>query len=466
MKFYITTSIAYANGAPHIGYALELVQADAVARSRRAQGDDVYFLTGTDEHGAKIARAAEAEGVTPQELTDRNAAKFKALRETLDISWDEFIRTTDRKRHWPNVIGMWQALEAKGDIYKKIYRGLYCVGHEAFVTEKDLVDGKCRDHGAPPESIEEENYFFRLSKYAPEVKRLIESGEIRIIPDGRAKEISNFIDTGIEDVSFSRPRKDLAWGIPVPHDDTQTIYVWCDALANYLAPADRWPADCHMIGKDILRFHALYWPAMLLSAGMSLPKAIFVHGHITSLGLKMSKTLGNTVDPAELVQKYGADAVRYYLLREIPATEDGDFSAVKFEERYTGDLVNGLGNFAARTAALMKKHPVAPGDGELDEEVRAKIGEMKNAVMKEMENYRLREAVAAVMELVSFGDRYLNAEKPWDKAVPLENARAAVRNASAILHAVGELVTPFLPGTGEKIAKGEAQMLFPRLKSA
>ncbi len=462
-RFYLTTSIAYVNGAPHIGHTLEFVQADALVRWRRSAGDTAYFLTGTDEHGAKIARAAEAEGITPATLTDRNSARFRGLKESLDLSWDEFIRTTDKERHWPNVERVWRALEAKGDIYKKTYRGLYCVGHEAFVTEKDLENGMCRDHGAPPEAIEEENYFFRLSKYADEVKRRIESGELAIIPHGRAKEIVNFINQGIEDISFSRPRKDLSWGIPVPGDDTQTIYVWCDALVNYLAPREWWPADVHMIGKDILRFHALYWPAMLLSADVPLPKALFVHGHITSHGQKMSKTLGNVADPMGLVARYGTDPVRYYLLREIPPTDDGDFSEAKFKERYEGDLANGLGNFAARVVALARRVGVMRAEAP-EAAVLEAIAAARAAVGEKMGEYRFHEALAALWELIAFGNRYVNEHKPWDKEVPEAEARGAIGNALLILAEVATLLMPFMPGTAEKIAKGDAAMLFPRLE--
>ncbi len=461
-KFYLTTSIAYVNGAPHIGYALELVQADVLCRFRRAQGDDVFFLTGTDEHGAKIARAAETVGMEPRAYADMNSEKFRALKEMLNLSWDDFIRTSDEVRHFPNAVAIWEKIAAKGDLYKKIYSGLYCVGHEAFVTEKDLVDGKCRDHNAVPEKIEEENWFFRLSKYAPEVKRLIESGEIRIIPAGRAKEIINFIDTGIEDISFSRPRKDLSWGIPVPNDDTQTMYVWCDALANYLFPKGRWPADCHMIGKDILRFHALYWPAMLLSADMPLPREIFVHGHITCDGQKMSKTLGNVVDPIELVEKYGADAVRYYLLREIPATEDGDFSLTKFAERYEADLANGLGNFAARVSALAKKYSIIVADSP-EVGITAEIRRVEALVMEKMAERRFHEAVSTLWELIAFGNRYVNEKKPWDALVAEESRDEAIGNALVILGAVSRILSPFLPSAAEKIAKGETGMLFPRI---
>ncbi len=461
-KFYITTSIAYVNGAPHVGHALEFVQADATARWRRAQGDDVFFLTGTDEHGAKVVRAAEAVGKSPREYVDLNAEKFRTLKETLNLSWDDFIRTSDEVRHWPNAIAIWEKLVIAGDIYKKTYKGLYCVGHEAFVTEKDLVDGKCRDHNAAPEVIEEENWFFRLSKYADEVKRYIESGELKIFPAGRAKEICNFIAQGMEDVSFSRPSRDLSWGIPVPGDDTQTMYVWCDALTNYLFPKDRWPADVHMIGKDILRFHALYWPAMLLSAQMPLPKALFVHGHITSEGQKMSKTLGNVVDPVALVAKYGADAVRYYLLREIPATEDGDFGVAKFEERYTADLANGLGNFAARTTALAKKYGVTTTEIP-DAEVAEHIATAKTAIDAKMGEYKYHEALAALWGLIAFANQYMNEKKPWDAGVALPDKNVAIGNSLFILVTIADLLAPFLPEAAEKIRVGNTAMLFPRI---
>ncbi len=461
-KFYLTTSIAYVNGAPHLGYALEMAQADAIARFRRQQGDDVFFLTGTDEHGAKIARAAEAAGITPRELVDRNSEAFRALKDALDLSWDDFIRTSDEARHWPNVVAVWNKLAEAGDIYKKTYKGLYCVGHEAFVTEKDLVNGICRDHNAAPEVIEEENYFFRLSKYADEVKKRIVSGELKIIPQGRAKEIVNFIDQGMEDISFSRPREDLQWGIPVPGDDTQTIYVWCDALVNYLFPQGRWPADAHCIGKDILRFHALYWPAMLMSAQMPLPKALFVHGHITAEGQKMSKTLGNVVDPFALVEKYGPDAVRYYLLREIPPTDDGDFGMEKFEARYTADLANGLGNFAARCTALAARAGVTAA-AEPEPAVAEAIETAREAVRVKMGEYALHEAVASVWDLITFANQYMNEKKPWDKGIADADKVIAIGNGLALLGSIADLLVPFLPATAQKIKAGNAGMLFPRI---
>lgn len=327
-----------------------------------------------------------------------------------------------------------------------------------------------------PEIIEEENYFFRLSKYAERVKKSIENGELRIMPEGRGKEIVNFINQGIEDVSFSRPRADLPWGVPVPGDDAQTVYVWADALANYLYPRGQWPADLQCIGKDILRFHALYWPAMLLSAGMPLPKALFVHGHITVEGKKMSKTLGNVIDPVALAYTYGADAVRYYLLREMPPTDDGDFSYIKFHERYTADLVNGLGNFAARVLSLGEAQGkiIPVYDGAAQQEIKRMIGDTEQIIADTMERYRFHEALAAIGHLIAFGDRYVNAEEPWNKENKINGTGAiAVANAIVILRAVARLIAPFLPETAEKIARcivaeGNAvcvqkgNMLFPR----
>ena len=360
-KFYISTSIAYANAPPHLGFALELVQADVLTRYQRSLKKDIFFLTGTDEHGAKVVKAAERAPKTPKDFVDEISWKFKALAKVLDISNDDFIRTSDQKRHWPEVRKVWLKLKENGDIYKKKYQGLYCVGCEAFITKKDLADGKCRIHQKEPEVIKEENYFFRLSRYSKMITEILRMGKINIIPETRKNEMLSFVGQGLEDISFSRPRKDLKWGIPVPNDETQTIYVWADALTNYLSGAkNRWPADIQCIGKDILKFHSLIWPGMLLSLGLPLPKVILVHGFITVAGQKMSKSLGNVIDPFELVKKYGTDAVRYFLLREIPPTEDGDFTYEKFEGRYNADLAKGLGNLAARVITMAGNSPTSP----------------------------------------------------------------------------------------------------------
>ncbi len=478
-KFYITTSIAYVNAAPHVGFALESVQADALARFHSDYVKHPYFLTGTDEHGAKIARAAESAGKTPQELVDDNSGKFRELKEVLNLSWDNFIRTSDRRVHWPVAQEIWKRLEKSGDLYRKTYSGLYCVGHEAFVTQKDLVDGKCVDHKKEPETISEDNWFFRLSKYNRDIEKKIKSGELKIIPEGRKNEILSLLGEGLEDISFSRPSKDLSWGVPVPGDDTQTMYVWADALSNYISGYggisdwEKHPADVHLVGKDILRFHAAIWPAMLLSAELPLPRSIFVHGHILVNGEKMSKSTGNVVDPFELVEKYGTDPVRYYLLREIPSGNDGDFSREKFEERYNGDLANGLGNFAARVSTL------ASGLGELslkdtDPAISEKILNTKARYSEKMLDFRIHEALAIIFELIQFGDRYVNDRKPWDKNLDVKEKVMILGNLTAILRASGEFLKPFIPQTAEKILKAidikgdkvkvsKIEPLFPRL---
>ncbi len=335
-SYYITTAIDYVNGEPHIGHALEKVQADALARYQKLLGKDVFFATGTDEHGAKIAREAERQKMPIQEFVDKNANSFRAMDDALNISYNLFIRTSDKDKHWGSVISVWNDLYKNGDIYKKEYQGLYCVGHEAFVTSKDLnKDGICELHNAKPEIIEEENYFFRLSKYTDKIKKVIESDELKIYPKERKNEVLSIVNEGLEDVSFSRPSKDLSWGIPVPNDETQTMYVWVDALTNYLSAIDYndnsdlykkyWPPSLQVIGKDILRFHGIIWIGMLMSLNLDLPKCILAHGFISVDGVKMSKSIGNVINPMELLKKYDTDSVRYFLLSEIPTTKDGDF---------------------------------------------------------------------------------------------------------------------------------------------
>lgn len=490
-KFYITTSIAYVNGSPHIGFALESLQADVLARYQKEKKQEVFFLTGTDEHGAKITRAASTAGKTLEEFTNENSQKFRELKEALNLSWDNFIRTSDQKIHWPVAQELWRHLEKSGDLYKKTYKGLYCVGHEAFVTQKDLVDGKCRDHKKSPEVIEEENWFFRLANYTREIESRIKTNGLKILPESRKNEILSLLKEGLEDISFSRPSKDLSWGVPVPGDSTQTMYVWADALSNYISGyggIKKWeehPADVHLIGKDILRFHAAIWPAMLLSAKLPLPKSIFVHGHVLVDGEKMSKTVGNVVDSFELVKKYGIDPVRYFLLREIPSGEDGDFTYEKFEERYNGDLANGLGNFAARVLTLAERdtniriHTNDTNNTNLDAKVDKKIQETKENVSRKIEEFKLNEALEALWSLIHFGDQYVNEKKPWE--IKVESGKLKVKrdktifNLVIILDNVATLLAPFLPETAEKITKSisweggklsvkKIENLFPRLK--
>ena len=456
------------------------MQADAIARFYRQQGRDVFFLTGTDEHGTKIARAAETAGQTPQEFVDEISGKFRELKDALNLSYDDFIRTTDSKRHWPGAQAMWRSLVASGDIYKKIYKGLYCVGHESFITDRDLVDGKCRDHQKEPELIEEENYFFRLSKYVPEIESRIKKNELRIMPENRKNEILALIKEGVEDISFSRPKKSLSWGVPVPDDNTQTMYVWCDALTNYISAlgfgsGDQtkfkayWPADVHLIGKDILRFHALIWPAMLLAAEIELPRALFVHGHITVDGQKMSKTIGNVVDPFDAVKQYGTDPVRHYLLREIPSGDDGDFSYIKLKDRYNSDLANGLGNFAARVTTLAEKTGPWSKEFVLEKNIADKISAAKEIIGNKVAEFKLHEALAAAFELVSFGDQYVNSQRPWETG-----DKQVIFNLVVLLDNLAAILGPFIPAATQKIkecivwTKGELSVkkcsgLFPRL---
>jgi len=509
-KFYITTSIAYANAAPHIGYAMEICQADVLARYHRMKSDDVFFLSGTDENGSKIKKTALEKKMDPQKFVDENSAKFQLLLDTLNISNNDFIRTTDKNRHWPAAQKLWNKLVESGDIYKSNYEGYYCVGCEAYLTEKDLVDGKCPNHQKAPEKIKEENYFFKLSKYSKIIQEKIESGKLEILPESRKNEILNVIKGGLKDISFSRPKKVLDWGVPVPNDETQTMYVWCDALTNYISalgygdfdsnsPLEMgkgcvnfqkyWPADIHLIGKDILRFHAAIWPAMLLSAGLPLPKKIFVHGFITSGGQKISKSLGNTIDPFEVVDKYGMDALRYYLLKEIPSGGDGDFSFERFEEVYQTDLANGLGNLVSRTLTLAKKYfdskvpEKKKGDTERRYEIHSSyispykfyFKETWESIDKFINNFKLNKALEFI---ISFGDtskqfpigntnfkdrrvlegivarqnKLIQESKPWELIKTDEEiTRYYVYDLLESLRHIAWMIYPFMPETAMKI---------------
>jgi len=460
-KFYITTSIPYTNAPPHIGFALEAVQADVLARYHRALGDDVFYLTGTDEHGIKILRAAREAGKEPKDFADELSQRFKSLMEVLNISNSDFIRTTDERVHKPTVEKVWRKLKQNGDIYKKKYKGFYCAGCEAFVPEKDLVDGKCKIHQKNLELVEEENYFFKLSKYTRQIEKLIEKDKLEIVPETRKNEILSMLKQGIEDVSFSRI-KDKYWGFSVPDDPSQIIYVWCDALPNYISAIGYlkeseqfkryWPADVHCIGKDIMKFHTIFWPAMLLSLGLKPPKTIFVHGFITVAGQKMSKSLGNVVDPFELVKKYGTDAVRYYLLREIPAAEDGDFTYKKFEERYNSDLASGIGNLLARVKTLAEKVGFS---GSYSKDAKKNIDSNRRESSDFLEKFRFHEALKNIWDIIGFCDRYVDKEKPWEA----KGEKTKIKNQKVIndllfaLDAIADMLKPFLPETAVKISK-------------
>jgi len=485
-KFYVTSSIPYVNAEPHIGFALEIIQSDVLARYHRQKGDDVFFLTGADEHGVKIVRAAEAAGKTPQDFTNDVTKKFKNLKKALNLSWDDFIRTSDKKKHWPGAQKLWLKLYDAGKLYKKFYRGLYCVGHEAFITEKDLVNGKCKDHQQEPEIIEEENWFFKLSDYTKKIKAKIESGELQVAPKSRKNEILALIDKGLEDISFSRPAENLSWGVPVPNDPKHTMYVWCDALSNYITAIGYgsarnvyiskfekwWPADVQVIGKDILRFHAAIWPGMLLAAELPLPKTIFVHGFITVGGKKMSKTIGNVIDPFEVASKYGADALRYYLLREIPSGEDGDFTYEKFEERYNADLAKGLGNLVARVLTLAQRGKFSAKGGSAsggkNGSFAKEIKRIKTESNQLITEFKFNEALERIWRLIALGNKYIDEKKPWALKPESKEFKEIIGSLLFLISDIGALLSPFLPEISEKISgqlkNRKISILFPQLK--
>lgn len=471
-KFYITTAIAYVNAQPHMGHVLEFVQADMIARYHRLLGENVYFLTGTDENSLKSVRAAEQEGIGVKELVERNAETFRRLKPLLNLSYTDFIRTTE-KRHIEGAQKLWRACR-KEDLYRKTYQGLYCVGCEKFYSEKELANGLCPEHKTKPEPVEEENYFFRLSNYQAQLKELISSNAYLIVPTGRRQEVLSFIDSGLEDFSVSRSQKRAGgWGVPVPEDPSQVMYVWFDALANYITALgyawddplfyEWWQSTdhiLHVIGKDIIRFHALYWPAMLLSAGLRLPRALFVHGFVTVGGEKMSKSLGNVVDPFALVEKYGTDPVRYYLLREVPATEDGDFTYEKLQARYNADLANNLGNLLNRSVTMVERYRNGVVRRVLSENDTKSLRPLASGVVQAyaeaMQRYELHAATAVIWKLIDATNLYIQNKRPWD----LYKDAAKARELDRVLYEVSEalriatiLLQPVVPETAVKIWK-------------
>ncbi len=463
--FSLRTAIAYVNAPPHIGHALEFVQADVIARYFRLKGYDTYFQTGTDEHGQKIFQVAKALGKTPQEVADTNSAHFLHLAKLFHISYDFFIRTSD-DFHKRACQKLWKKLLDAGDLYKSKYKGYYCVGCEAFVLEKDLASGKCPIHLKKPELLEEENYFFRLSRYSDQIRDLIETDTLKILPLSRKNEMLNIIGKeGLRDVSFSRPKSVLNWGVTVPDDPKQVMYVWCDALANYITGVDfehegeafqkYWPADVHLIGKDILRFHAGIWIGMLLSADLSLPKSIYVHGFITSEGNKMSKSLGNVVDPFSYIEEFGVDVFRYYLLREIPTVDDGDFSRSRFLQLLKSDLAHSLGNLLHRVLSMVEKYfegTIEISDDADREKIQIFIKKVGETYDTHISDFNLKAALEAVFELVFYGNEYVDRTKPWILAQEDKKALSKVLgNLLELLQAISELLSPFLPETSEKM---------------
>lgn len=474
-KVFVSTSIPYVNASPHLGHALELVQADVIARHHRLLGDRVFFLSGTDENSLKNVRSAENAGENVADFVYKNYLNFYNLKEVLNISFDDFIRTTE-KRHFDGAQKLWMA--CKKDMYKKKYSGLYCVGCEEYYKEDDLINGLCPEHKVAPELIEEENYFFKLSNYQEKIKELIEKDEVKIIPQSRKNEILSFVNSGLQDFCISRTsERAKGWGIDVPGDETQKMWVWFDALSNYINALGYGSDDeskflefwqnndlkIHIIGKGINRFHSVYWLAMLLSAGISLPKTLFVHGYITVDGQKMSKSLGNVINPYNLVEKYGCDAVRYFLLREIPALGDGDFTFEKFEKRYNSDLAGGIGNLLSRILVMINKKNVI-----FNRNPEAIFIDKNREVDKKIKDnfIQFNDTLSEIWELVSFCDKYIEEKKPWAIEDKDEN-EIVFSNIIYSLKNISQMLKPFLPYTAEKMEEQiktlRPEPLFPRI---
>ena len=491
-KFYITTSLPYMNARLHVGHAYEFVVADVFARYHRGLGEKTFFLSGADEHGDKIVRAAQKENLGPQAFVNKNVATFQELLLDLSISNDSFIRTSDQVHHWPGAVKLWRALEEAGDVYKGTYEGLYCVGCEAFVTEKELVNGKCVYHDKEPEHISEENYFFKLSKYTAELKRLLESGELKVTPQSKAREMLALLseegkEGSLGDVSVSRPERAIPWGVPVPGDSTQLMYVWCDALSNYISGLGYggdddanfrmfWPADVQVVGKDIARFHLLLWPALLLSAKLPLPKHIFVHGFINSEGKKMSKSLGNVLYAEDFIKEYGADALRYYFAREISPTNDGDITREKFKEAYNANLANGLGNLVSRTTKMAVQYFEGTVTGTASGVPPIRVHSTGGAVLgaeadragynipylitndilpryhAHMQAYEVNKAADVVWELVSYLDQFITDYEPF-KLVKTDKKQTehVLYGLLYGLYEIASMIEPIMPATAEKI---------------
>lgn len=466
-KYYLTTAIPYANADPHIGFALELLYTDIMARYQRLLGKDVYFLTGTDEHGQKMFRTAATAGVKVEDFAAEKSARYLKLADEWNITNNDFIRTTE-KRHEQSVQKFWNASLKSGDIYKKSYTGLYCTGCESFKTEKDLVGGICSDHNKEPEELSEENYFFRLSKYQEPLKFLFEEQNPDFVfPLSRGKEMYNILKNGLDDISVSRVKEKLPWGIPVPDDDTQVMYVWFDALTNYITAlgwgsADDslfkkyWPVDAHIIGKEINRFHSLLWPAMLMSAGVELPKLIAVHGWMTVDGQKMSKTIGNVIDPLKLTEQYPLEAVRYFLAREIPFNNDGDFSDTKFRDRYAGDLANGLGNFTSRVLSMIEKYSesVVPKVESVDNDLIKYLNDdIWPAYTEAMDTWDFVSALTTVNKFITHCDQMISDKQPWAmaKAGKMTEVNDLLHHLAEALRHIAILIWPVMPETSEKI---------------
>jgi len=476
-NFFVTTSIPYINGEPHIGFGLEIIIADAIARYARQQGSTVVFSTGTDEHGGKIEEKAAELKMTPQALADQNSAKFRELVTTLGITNDRFIRTTD-KGHEQRAQIIWKNLNK--DIYKGKYTGWYCVGDEAFFTETVVKEnnGVCPNHNRPYDKIEEENYFFKLSSYTAPILKAIESGAFNIVPHTKRNEILSLLKDGLDDISISRPKEKIGWGIPVPGDTKQVMYVWFEALLNYITvlgyPEHEdfkkfWPASVQVIGKDIIRFHAAIWPGILLGLGLPLPKSLYVHGFVNVSGQKISKSLGNVINPDEIVKIYGVDAFRYFFMRHVPSYGDGDFTWEEFERSYNNELGNELGNAVQRTVVMIEKFQ----DGLIGD---IPDSEHDSAVYHDaMANFKFDRALDSVWEQVKGLNQYIDEQKPWTiaKEGDAEHLQEVLANMVSDLIEIAELLVPFMPDAAQAIKnifaegllRAPASVLFPKIEN-
>ena len=470
-KFYITTAIAYTSRKPHIGNTYEIILADAVARYHRYIGDDVFFLTGTDEHGQKIQEAAEAQGIAPQEYVDRIAAQIRDIADMLNISYDKFIRTTD-DYHVKAVQEIFNRLYEQGDIYKSEYEGWYCTPCESFWTETQLKDGKCPDCGREVKKTKEEAYFFKMSKYRDRLMKYIEENPDFIQPESRKKEmVNNFLKPGLQDLCVSR--SSFNWGVPVSFDDKHVIYVWIDALSNYITalgytPGKKgelyekyWPADVHIIGKDILRFHTIYWPIILMALGEPLPKQVFGHPWMLFGEEKMSKSRGNVIYAEDLKRHFGADAVRYYSLHEMPFAQDGTITYETFISRYNSELANTLGNLVNRTVAMINKYfggvigsPDNPGD--FDDDLKSVAMSAVGAVNEKMKTLHIADSIDEIYKVVNRANKYIDETMPWvlaknDETKP--RLRTVLYNLAEAIRIIASLLSSFMPSTAEEIAK-------------
>lgn len=462
-NIYLTTTLPYVNSDPHLGFALEIVQTDAFARFKKQQGHDVFFNFGTDEHGLKIYQKALEQGKKPQDYVDEYAKKFDALKKALNLSYNNFIRTTD-SHHIKTAQEFWERCNKNGDIYKKNYKQKYCVGCELEKTDSELIEGKCPLHpNRDIEIFEEENYFFKFSKYQKPLLDFYSKNPDFVIPEGKYKEIKSFVENGLQDFSISRLKSKMPWGIPVPNDPEHVMFVWFDALVNYIS-AIGWPDDekrfekwwpvIQFAGKDNLRQQTATWQAMLMSAGLPNSKQVFIHGFITVNGQKISKSLGNTINPIELVEKYGTDAVRYFLLAKLHPYEDSDFSYDRFEEAFNGDLANGLGNLVSRVAKLCEKSGFDfSNDALMHDNFSEEIG-------KQLEQYRFDEALKIIWDKVSKTDKYINENEPWK--LEGEKLKEVLSKAVESIKHIAYSLKPFLPETATKI---EEQFKGPKIKS-